>query len=79
MYEHATSSPFVLIARKTGYDHGETDMQTHGYMTAWFMWHLKGDETASQAFVSDTPEILCNPLYQDQQIKNANQENRLGD
>ncbi|MGN0515061.1 MAG: hypothetical protein ACI4GD_12355 [Lachnospiraceae bacterium] len=69
MYEHASSSPFVVIARKTGYDHGETCVQSDGYMTAWFMWYLRGDTTASKAFIGDSPEILENPLYQDQQIK----------
>ncbi|MGN1187637.1 MAG: hypothetical protein ACI4R6_04015 [Lachnospiraceae bacterium] len=68
MYEHAVSSPMVLIARKTGYDHGETCMQTDGYMTAWFMWYLKGDTEAAKAFSGNSPEILENPLYQDQQI-----------
>ncbi|MGN0481437.1 MAG: hypothetical protein ACI4EV_07690 [Lachnospiraceae bacterium] len=69
MYEHATASPLVIIARKTGYDHNYTSMQTDGYMTAWFMWLLKNDTTAALAFTGNNPEILENPLYQDQLIK----------
>ena len=40
----------------------------NGYVTAWFMWHLQGDEEASKAFVRDNAEILGNKLYQDQRI-----------
>lgn len=68
LYEHAVSSPYVLFARKTGYDHGETAIQTDGYMTAWFCCWLKGDKTAAQAFIGDTPEILQNTCYQDQKL-----------
>lgn len=69
MAEHASFSPYVLIARKSGYDHGETAMQTDGYMTAWFMYWLQSDDEAKKAFIGDNPEILNNPLYQDQKIK----------
>ena len=37
-----------------------------GYVTAWFMWQLQGDENAATAFIGNDPEILKNPLYQDQ-------------
>lgn len=69
MFDHATNSPFVLMARKTGYDHGETGMQIDGYLTAWFMWQLQGDTEAAKAFIGDSPEIMRNQLYQDQRIK----------
>ena len=39
-----------------------------GYITAWFMWQLQNDDDAAKAFVGDTPELLTNPLYQDQRI-----------
>ena len=38
-----------------------------GYVTAWFMWHLRGDEEAAKAFVGDHAELMGNSLYQDQQ------------
>ena len=37
-----------------------------GYVTAWFMWQLQGDEYAAGAFTGDEPEIMKNRLYQDQ-------------
>ena len=64
----AVNSPLVVMARKTGYDHGETGMQMDGYLTAWFLWQLQGDEYAAKAFAGDAPELLSNPLYQDQRI-----------
>ena len=38
-----------------------------GYITAWFMWQLQDDEYAARAFSGDAPELMSNPLYQDQQ------------
>ncbi len=57
-----------VIARKTGQGHGEMLYTADGYVTAWFMYYLQGDETAGQAFFGDMPELLYNPLYQDQEI-----------
>ena len=56
-----------VIARKKNTDHEDSYLQFDGYMTAWFMWQLQGDEEAVKAFVEDDAEILTNPLYQDQQ------------
>ena len=39
-----------------------------GYVIAWFRWQLQSDEYAAQAFTDDAPELLTNPLYQDQKI-----------
>ncbi len=55
-----------IMMRKTGYEHGEMLYQADGYVTAWFMWQLQGDEYAAGAFTGDTPEIMSNRLYQDQ-------------
>lgn len=68
MYETASNAPFVMIARKTGYDHGETSVQSDGYMTAWFRYWLCGDEEAKNAFLGESPEILQNELYENQKI-----------
>ena len=38
------------------------------YVTAWFMWQLQGDTDAAKAFTGESPELLTNPLYQDQKI-----------
>ena len=55
----------VMLRRKDT-PHNETLYTANGYVTAWFMWHLKGDEEAAKAFIGDTPEIFVNSLYQDQ-------------
>lgn len=57
-----------VIARKINVDHGDSHLQFDGYMTAWFMWQLQGDTEAAKAFTGDAPELLANPLYQDQKI-----------
>lgn len=57
-----------VIVRKKNVDHGDSYLQFDGYMTAWFMWQLQGDEEAAKAFIGENPEIANNELYQDQQI-----------
>ncbi len=52
-----------VIARKTGQGHGEMLYTANGYVTAWFMYYLQGDETAEQDFFGDMPELLHNQLY----------------
>ena len=57
-----------VMARRTGMDHDHMMYSAEGYVTAWFMWQLKGDEEAAGAFTGEKPEILSNSLYQDQRI-----------
>lgn len=57
-----------VMARRTGMDHDHMMYSAEGYITAWFMWQLKGDEEAAGAFTGEKPEILSNSLYQDQRI-----------
>ena len=57
-----------LYVRKKNVDHGDSYLQFDAYMTAWFMWQLQGDTEAAKAFTGDSPEIMSNPLYQDQRI-----------
>ena len=54
--------------RRAGTPHGEVLYSADGYVTAWFMWQLQGDQAAAQAFAGENPEITANPLYQDQRI-----------
>lgn len=54
-----------LRARRTGADHAEMLPWPDGYMTAWFMYWLQGDETAGRAFFGPDAEIVQNPLWQD--------------
>ena len=57
-----------LYVRKKNVDHGDSYLHFDAYMTAWFMWHLQGDEEAAKAFTGDSPEIMSNSMYQDQRI-----------
>lgn len=57
-----------VMARRVGMDHDQMMYMAEGYVTAWFMWQLKGDEEAAKAFTGENPEILSNALYQDQRI-----------
>ena len=64
MYEKIGSAK--AMARRTGMEHDDMMYKAGGYMIAWFCWQLKDDQYASKAFTGDSPEILSNPLYQDQ-------------
>ena len=66
MYNKIPSSKVML--RRIGAEHGQMLYSADGYVTAWFMWQLKGDEEAEKAFIGDSPEIENNKLYQDIQI-----------
>ena len=65
---YGTISSDKAMAVRTGQQHGEMLYSADGYVTAWFMWYLKGDENAAQAFIGDTPELMTNNLYQNQQL-----------
>ena len=56
-----------FTALHTGVDHGKMLYWCDGYVTAWFLWHLTGDEDAAKAFIGDAPELFSNPLYANQQ------------
>ena len=62
------ASDTKVMARRIGADHGKMLYSANGYAVAWFVWQLQGDEYAAQAFTGDAPELLSNPLYQNQQI-----------
>lgn len=66
MYDKITSPK--VEARRTDMTHDDMLYKAQGYVTAWFMWQLQGDEEASKVFVGDNPELLNNKLYQDQRI-----------
>ncbi|MGN1053689.1 MAG: alpha/beta hydrolase [Erysipelotrichaceae bacterium] len=66
MYNKIPSSKVMM--RKTNVEHGQILYSADGYVTTWFMWQLQGDTEAAKAFIGDNPEIMINPLYQDQRI-----------
>jgi len=57
--------PKAMMRRKEC-DHGQMLYSADGYVTAWFMWLLQDDQEAAKAFVGESPELMSNPLYQDQ-------------
>lgn len=63
IYDDINSRKVMLRRKNT--PHGETQYSEDGYVMAWFLWHLQGDQNAAKAFVGESPEILDNPLYQD--------------
>ncbi len=56
-----------VMARLIGKDHGDMLRYADGYMTAWLMYYLKGDEYAGGAFFGDNAEISTNANWQDTQ------------
>ena len=66
MYEELDSPK--AMTRRTGAEHANTVTDADGYVTAWFMWQLQQDAEAAKAFTGNDPELLINPLYQDQRV-----------
>ena len=65
---NAVQSEIKITARRKDKDHGDMLRWADGYMTAWFMYHLKG-ETLADFFSGSTAEILSNKNWQD--VKNG--------
>lgn len=68
IYNKISDSQLKIMARRNDCDHKNMLVYADGYVTAWFMWQLQGDEIASKAFIEDKPEIKNNKLYQDIEI-----------
>ena len=58
-----------VMARRRDTDHAPMLYSADGYMTAWFLYYLRGDEEAGQAFYGEHAEILTNELWQDVRIE----------
>lgn len=55
-----------IAVRRKSTPHNEVLYKPDGYITAWFMYYLQGDDEASKAFVGLNPEIMSSKLYTDQ-------------
>lgn len=64
-YNAMTDDVIKVRARVTGAEHGEMQMKTDAYMTAWMLYQLQGDEEAGTVFLGDEAEILNNSNWQD--------------
>ena len=52
-------------ARAVGAEHEQMLMRSDGYMTAWMLYQLTGDEEAGSVFLGGNAEILRNANWQD--------------
>ena len=64
-YNAASDNVFKLRARVVGAEHEEMQIKTDGYMTAWMLYQLQGDEEAGKALIGENAEILNNANWQD--------------
>ena len=62
------------MALRTGTDHGQMLYAGDGYVTAWLMYWLRGDEEAGSAFWGEAPELADNPGWQDVRISGSSGE-----
>ncbi len=62
-----------VMAREVGKDHGDMLRSADGYMTAWFMYWLKGDTKAGKAFFGENAEIFTNSNWQDVKVDGQGQ------
>ncbi|MFD1888412.1 poly(ethylene terephthalate) hydrolase family protein [Paenibacillus wenxiniae] len=71
LYSSIKEGTTKVLARRNDADHGQMLYYADGYVTAWFMYYLQHNEEATAAFFTKDAEILTNPLYQNQQIYQA--------
>ena len=64
-YDAMPDNVFKLRARVVGAEHEDMQESTDGYMTAWMLYQLQGDEEAGTALIGETAEIMNNSKWQD--------------
>lgn len=64
-YNGITADVFKVRGRIIGAEHGEVLQYSDGYMTAWILWQLQGNEEAGTVFLGEDAEILQNTGWQD--------------
>ena len=67
LYDKIPEGVPKVLARRDNADHGELLYYGDGYVTAWFMYYLRGDQEAGGAFFGEAPELFSNPNWQDAQ------------
>ena len=65
IYSTMSNDVTKIRARITGAEHEDMLTLTDGYMTAWMLWQLCGDDEAENVFEGDSAEILSNVNWQD--------------
>ena len=64
-YNSISDEVLKIRARAVGAEHEQMLMRSDGYMTAWMLYQLAGDEEAAAVFVGKNAEILHNNNWQD--------------
>ena len=64
-YETIGGDVLKVRARAAGAEHEDMLARSDGYMTAWMLWQLCGDEEAATVFTGEDAEILHNDNWQD--------------
>ena len=64
-YSKVTDSVMKVRGRAVGAEHEQMLMRSDGYMTAWMLYQLTGDEEAGTVFLGENAEILHNANWQD--------------
>lgn len=64
-YDSIADNVPKVRARAVGAEHEQMLMRSDGYMTAWMLYRLAGDETAGSVFDGADAEILQNANWQD--------------
>jgi len=57
-----------IATRRVNTVHHEVLYTPDGYIMAWFMWQLKGDDNAAKAFTGNAPELMTNDMYTNQKF-----------
>ena len=65
IFGNMTDDVLKVRARVTGAEHEQMQARTEGYMTAWMLYHLQGDQGAGKVFLGENAEILSNSNWQD--------------
>ena len=64
-YNKVTDDVMKVRGRAVGAEHEQMLMRSDGYMTAWMLYQLTGDEEAGMVFIGENAEILHNANWQD--------------
>ena len=68
IYDAMPDDVLKVRGRCVGAEHTDMILRTDGYMTAWMLYHLQGDEEAGKAFMGENAEILYNTNWQDVKV-----------
>ncbi|MBR1814659.1 MAG: hypothetical protein IJ773_12675 [Lachnospiraceae bacterium] len=64
-YNKVSGSVMKVRGRAVGAEHEQMLMRSDGYMTAWMLFELTGNEEAGTVFIGENAEILHNANWQD--------------